>query len=75
MERVRGERNAVANKMKGKMEPSERQRLIEEGAHGTFFHPLGFGIIFFHLIPYISAYRKESEGGTYCSGRRPGQAC
>ncbi|KAJ1386181.1 Serine-tRNA ligase, type1 [Sesbania bispinosa] len=31
VERVRGERNAVANKMKGKIEPSERQRLIEEG--------------------------------------------
>ncbi|XP_020202128.1 serine--tRNA ligase, chloroplastic/mitochondrial isoform X3 [Cajanus cajan] len=31
VERVRGERNAVANKMKGKLEPSERQRLIEEG--------------------------------------------
>lgn len=31
VERVRGERNAVANKMKGKMEQSERQRLIEEG--------------------------------------------
>ncbi|XP_057731549.1 serine--tRNA ligase, chloroplastic/mitochondrial-like isoform X1 [Arachis stenosperma] len=31
VERVRGERNAVANKMKGKMEQSQRQRLIEEG--------------------------------------------
>ncbi|KAF7816990.1 serine--tRNA ligase, chloroplastic/mitochondrial isoform X1 [Senna tora] len=31
VESVRGERNAVANKMKGKMEQSERQRLIEEG--------------------------------------------
>ncbi|KAG5065838.1 hypothetical protein AAZX31_04G097000 [Glycine max] len=31
VERVRGERNAVANKMKGKLEQSERQRLIEEG--------------------------------------------
>ncbi|KAJ7958978.1 Serine--tRNA ligase [Quillaja saponaria] len=31
VERVRGERNVVANKMKGKMEPSERQKLIEEG--------------------------------------------
>ncbi|XP_027333924.1 serine--tRNA ligase, chloroplastic/mitochondrial isoform X2 [Abrus precatorius] len=31
VERVRGERNAVASKMKGKLEPSERQRLIEEG--------------------------------------------
>ncbi|KAL1317187.1 hypothetical protein HN51_069285 [Arachis hypogaea] len=31
VERVRGERNAVANKMKGKMEQFERQRLIEEG--------------------------------------------
>ncbi|KAJ4962531.1 hypothetical protein NE237_022470 [Protea cynaroides] len=31
VERLRGERNAVANKMKGKLEPSERQKLIEEG--------------------------------------------
>ncbi|WJX34991.1 Serine--tRNA ligase, chloroplastic/mitochondrial, variant 2 [Trifolium repens] len=31
VERVRGERNAVANKMKGKLEPSERQILIEQG--------------------------------------------
>ncbi|KAI4337669.1 hypothetical protein L6164_016054 [Bauhinia variegata] len=31
VERIRAERNTVANKMKGKMEPSERQRLIEEG--------------------------------------------
>ncbi|KAK2391469.1 Serine--tRNA ligase, chloroplastic/mitochondrial [Trifolium repens] len=31
VERVRGERNAVANKMKGKLEPSERQTLIEQG--------------------------------------------
>ncbi|KAG7943475.1 hypothetical protein I3843_15G041200 [Carya illinoinensis] len=31
VERLRGERNVVANKMKGKLEPSERQRLIEEG--------------------------------------------
>ncbi|ESW08268.1 hypothetical protein PHAVU_009G032700 [Phaseolus vulgaris] len=31
VERVRGERNAVANRMKGKLDPSERQRLIEEG--------------------------------------------
>ncbi|KAK7410506.1 hypothetical protein VNO78_01330 [Psophocarpus tetragonolobus] len=31
VERVRAERNAVANKMKGKLEPSDRQRLIEEG--------------------------------------------
>ncbi|CAJ1974078.1 unnamed protein product [Sphenostylis stenocarpa] len=31
VERVRGERNAVASKMKGKLDPSERQRLIEEG--------------------------------------------
>lgn len=28
---MRGERNAVANKMKGKLEPSERQILIEQG--------------------------------------------
>ncbi|EEF48549.1 seryl-tRNA synthetase, putative [Ricinus communis] len=31
VERLRGERNAVANKMKGKLEPSERQKLIDEG--------------------------------------------
>ncbi|GLT44854.1 hypothetical protein SLA2020_187280 [Shorea laevis] len=31
VERLRGERNAVANKMKGKLKPSERQKLIEEG--------------------------------------------
>ncbi|KAJ6335490.1 hypothetical protein OIU78_012174 [Salix suchowensis] len=31
VERLRGERNAVANKMKGKLEISERQKLIEEG--------------------------------------------
>ncbi|KAL5724241.1 serine--tRNA ligase [Ranunculus cassubicifolius] len=31
VERLRGERNAVANKMKGKLESSERQKLIEEG--------------------------------------------
>ncbi|KAH7567718.1 hypothetical protein ACOSP7_010186 [Xanthoceras sorbifolium] len=31
VERLRGERNVVANKMKGKVEPSERQKLIEEG--------------------------------------------
>ncbi|KAM4121586.1 hypothetical protein ACJW30_01G015700 [Castanea mollissima] len=31
VERLRGERNVVANKMKGKLEPAERQRLIEEG--------------------------------------------
>ncbi|CAN1181882.1 Serine--tRNA ligase, chloroplastic/mitochondrial [Linum perenne] len=31
VERLRAERNAVANKMKGKLEPSERQKFIEEG--------------------------------------------
>ncbi|XP_023524142.1 serine--tRNA ligase, chloroplastic/mitochondrial isoform X2 [Cucurbita pepo subsp. pepo] len=31
VERLRAERNMVANKMKGKLEPSERQKLIEEG--------------------------------------------
>ncbi|KAI3968566.1 hypothetical protein MKW92_017253 [Papaver armeniacum] len=31
VQRLRGERNVVANKMKGKLEPSERQELIEEG--------------------------------------------
>ncbi|KAI7741686.1 hypothetical protein M8C21_007227 [Ambrosia artemisiifolia] len=31
VEDLRFERNTVANKMKGKVEPSERQRLIEEG--------------------------------------------
>ncbi|KAL6179420.1 hypothetical protein ACLB2K_050935 [Fragaria x ananassa] len=31
VEQLRAERNAVANKMKGKLESSERQKLIEEG--------------------------------------------
>ncbi|KAK2997366.1 hypothetical protein RJ639_026285 [Escallonia herrerae] len=31
VERFRAERNVVANNMKGKVEPSERQKLIEEG--------------------------------------------
>ncbi|GAB4845004.1 Serine--tRNA ligase, chloroplastic/mitochondrial, variant 4 [Ancistrocladus abbreviatus] len=31
VEQLRGERNVVANKMKGKLEPSERQKLIEQG--------------------------------------------
>ncbi|GAV83257.1 tRNA-synt_2b domain-containing protein/Seryl_tRNA_N domain-containing protein [Cephalotus follicularis] len=31
VEQLRGERNVVANKMKGKLEQSERMRLIEEG--------------------------------------------
>ncbi|CAL1388987.1 unnamed protein product [Linum trigynum] len=31
VERLRGERNAVANMMKGKLEPSERQKFIEKG--------------------------------------------
>ncbi|XP_052200718.1 serine--tRNA ligase, chloroplastic/mitochondrial isoform X1 [Diospyros lotus] len=31
VQRLRTERNVVANKMKGKLEPSERQKLIEEG--------------------------------------------
>ncbi|KAK9930434.1 hypothetical protein M0R45_027471 [Rubus argutus] len=31
VERLCGERNAVANKMKGKLESAERQKLIEEG--------------------------------------------
>ncbi|GFP82794.1 serine--tRNA ligase [Phtheirospermum japonicum] len=31
VEKLRAERNAVANKMKAKLEPSERQKLIEEG--------------------------------------------
>ncbi|KAJ8541353.1 hypothetical protein K7X08_002169 [Anisodus acutangulus] len=31
VEKLRAERNAVANMMKGKLEPSERQKLIEEG--------------------------------------------
>ncbi|TYI28392.1 hypothetical protein ES332_A05G241900v1 [Gossypium tomentosum] len=31
VERLRGERNNVAIKMKGKLEPAERQKLIEEG--------------------------------------------
>lgn len=31
VERLRGERNVVAKKMKAKLESSERQKLIEEG--------------------------------------------
>ncbi|KAF5746790.1 serine--tRNA ligase mitochondrial [Tripterygium wilfordii] len=31
VEQLRGERNVVANKMKGKIEPLERQKLIDEG--------------------------------------------
>ncbi|KAL2483077.1 Seryl-tRNA synthetase [Forsythia ovata] len=31
VEGLRAERNAVANQMKGKLEPSERQKLVEEG--------------------------------------------
>ncbi|XP_057986995.1 serine--tRNA ligase, chloroplastic/mitochondrial isoform X3 [Hevea brasiliensis] len=31
VERLRGERNVVANKMKGKLEPLERQKLVKEG--------------------------------------------
>ncbi|XP_065847649.1 serine--tRNA ligase, chloroplastic/mitochondrial isoform X2 [Euphorbia lathyris] len=31
VDELRRERNAVANKMKGKLEPSERQKLVEEG--------------------------------------------
>ncbi|XP_074272731.1 serine--tRNA ligase, chloroplastic/mitochondrial isoform X2 [Silene latifolia] len=31
VEQLRGERNAVANKMKGKLESSERQKLVDEG--------------------------------------------
>ncbi|KAG8388235.1 hypothetical protein BUALT_Bualt02G0104700 [Buddleja alternifolia] len=33
VERLRAERNAIANKMKAKLEPSERQKLIEEGKY------------------------------------------
>ncbi|KAL6559759.1 Serine--tRNA ligase, chloroplastic/mitochondrial [Orobanche gracilis] len=33
VEKLRAERNAVANKMKAKLEPSERQKLKEEGKH------------------------------------------
>lgn len=33
VERLRAERNVVANKMKGKLEPAERQKLIEEGSY------------------------------------------
>jgi hypothetical protein len=31
VERLRAERNAVANKMKGKLDPSVRQALVDEG--------------------------------------------
>jgi hypothetical protein len=37
VERLRAERNAVANKMKGKLDPSVRQALVEEGRMGTLF--------------------------------------
>jgi hypothetical protein len=37
VERLRGERNAVANKMKGKLDPSVRQALVEEGRVSVFF--------------------------------------
>lgn len=35
VERLRAERNAVANKMKGKLDPSVRQTLVEEGRMST----------------------------------------
>lgn len=38
VERLRAERNAVANKMKGKLDPSARQALVEEGRMSTFFY-------------------------------------
>lgn len=37
VERLRAERNAVANKMKGKLDPSVRQTLVEEGRISTLF--------------------------------------
>jgi hypothetical protein len=37
VERLRAERNAVANKMKGKLDPSVRQALVEEGRMSTLF--------------------------------------
>lgn len=41
----------MANKMKGKLEPSERQRLIEEGgALGANFRPTGFPLFFKKII-------------------------
>ena len=36
VERLRAERNAVANKMKGKLDPSVRQALVEEGRMSIF---------------------------------------
>jgi len=36
VERLRAERNAVANKMKGKLDPSVRQALVEEGRMNIF---------------------------------------
>lgn len=36
VERLRAERNAVANKMKGKLDPSVRQALVEEGRVSIF---------------------------------------
>lgn len=37
VERLRAERNAVANKMKGKLDPSVRQALVEEGRMNMVF--------------------------------------
>jgi hypothetical protein len=37
VERLRGERNAVANKMKGKLDPCVRQALVEEGRVSVFY--------------------------------------
>jgi len=37
VERLRAERNAVANKMKGKLDPSVRQALVEEGRMSSLF--------------------------------------
>jgi hypothetical protein len=36
VEQLRGERNAVANKMKGKLDPSVRHALVEEGRVSVF---------------------------------------
>ena len=49
VERLRGERNAVANKMKGKLDISERQKLIEEGTIEQFVM-LFIIILFFRLL-------------------------
>lgn len=56
MERLRKERNAVASKMKGKLEQSELQRLIEEGDLTFLFSSLVFVLTAFVVVGQFSAY-------------------